>query len=344
MKHKILLNGVGRIGKAILKQLLDDENFEIIAINEINPYIENIVYSINYDSTYGNLDDKFRVVDGKFIENSKRKIEILKYKSLNEIDLKNIDFIIDASGVKHDIDILEKLDVKAIFLTHANQNAHKNIILGVNEEELDIKKHKVISTSSCNATALLPALKIIDDKKHIVCGDIATIHPLLNHQRVLDGNFVGSATRDVDYNFEFGRSATQNIIPNNTTTIKACSYVMPSINHDIISSNSLRVPTDTVGAINVCLFTQKNSSKEEIIKIFEEYQSNQKHPIVLNNTEPLVSSDFKKEKFTTIIDHRYTDVKNKKMIKLLVWYDNEWGYASKTIEILKYYTHKKRVS
>lgn len=341
MKHKILLNGVGRIGKAILKQLLENDNIQIIAINEINPYIENIVYSINHDSTYGNLNDRFKVTDKNYIQNSKNKIQILNFKSLEDIDLLDIDFIIDASGVKHDIKILEKLDVKAIFLTHANETAHKNIILGVNEEELDIKKHKVISTSSCNATALLPALKIINDSKHIVCGDIATIHPLLNHQRVLDGNFVGSATRDVDYNFEFGRSATQNIIPNNTTTIKACSYVMPFINHDLISSNSLRVPTDTVGAINVCLFTQKDSSKEEIIKIFEEYQSNQKHPIVFNNTEPLVSSDFKKEKFTTIIDHRYTDVKNKKMIKLLVWYDNEWGYASKTIEILKYYINKK---
>ncbi|MGP2656757.1 glyceraldehyde 3-phosphate dehydrogenase NAD-binding domain-containing protein [Malaciobacter sp. WC5094] len=344
MKHKILLNGVGRIGKAILKQLLDNSDFEIVAINEINPYIKNIVYSINYDSTYGNLDDKFKVIDNNFIKNSFTKIKILNYKSLFEIDLKDIDFIIDASGVKHDNAKLEKLDVKAIFLTHANQNAHKNIILGVNEQELDIKIHKVISTSSCNATALLPALKIIHDKKEIVCGDIATIHPLLNHQRVLDGNFVGSATRDVDYNFEFGRSATQNIIPNNTTTIKACSYVMTEINHDLISSSSLRVPTDTVGAINVCLFTKENTSKEEIINIFEKFEENQKHPIVLNNYEPLVSSDFKKEKFTTIIDHRYTDVKNKKMIKLLVWYDNEWGYASKTIEILKYYINKKRVS
>lgn len=344
MKHKILLNGVGRIGKAILKQLLDDNNFEIVAINEINPYIKNIVYSINHDSTYGNLEDKFKVLNEHTISNSQNKIQILNYKNINEIDLKDIDFIIDASGVKHDIKELEKLDVKAIFLTHANQNAHKNIILGVNEKELDTNIHKVISTSSCNATALLPALKIVDDLKQIVCGDIATIHPLLNHQRVLDGNFVGSATRDVDYNFEFGRSATQNIIPNNTTTIKACSFVMPSINHDLISSNSLRVPTDTVGAINVCLFTQKDTSKEEIIEVFENYEKNQNYPIVLNNYEPLVSSDFKKENFTTIIDHRYTDVKNKRMIKLLVWYDNEWGYASKAIEILKYYTHKKRVS
>src|SRR5574344_2631367 len=96
---------------------------------------------------------------------------------------------------------------------------------------------KIISTSSCNATALLPALKLIDDKKEIICGDIVTIHPLLNHQRVLDGSFVQSATRDVDLNFEFGRSSTQNIIPSKTTTIKACSYVLNKFNSDLISSN-----------------------------------------------------------------------------------------------------------
>ncbi|RXJ91768.1 glyceraldehyde-3-phosphate dehydrogenase [Arcobacter sp. CECT 8983] len=341
MKEKILLNGVGRIGKAILRQSLSDSNFEIVAINEINPYIKNIVYSINHDSTYGNIEDRFVIDNENFIKNSKTKIKILNHQNIFDIDLKDIDYIIDASGIKHDIKSLEKLDVKAIFLTHANENAHKNIILGVNEQELNTNKHKVISTSSCNASALLPALKIIDESKKIICGDISTIHPLLNHQRVLDGSFVGSATRDVDYNFEFGRSATQNIIPNNTTTIKACSFVNPKINQELISSNSLRVPTDTVGAINVCLFIEKKTSKEEIIKLFEEFEKNQNYPIVLNNYDPLVSSDFKKQAYTTIIDHRYTDVKKEKMIKFLLWYDNEWGYASKTIEILKYYAQKK---
>ncbi|MGM0518958.1 MAG: glyceraldehyde 3-phosphate dehydrogenase NAD-binding domain-containing protein [Campylobacterota bacterium] len=341
MKKTVLLNGVGRIGKAILKQLQGDNNFEIVAINEINPYIENIVYSINYDSTYGNLEDRFKVIDKNSIENSQSKIKIYNHKSLFNIDLKNIDYIIDASGVKEDIKALSKLDVKATFLTHANKDAHINLVLGVNEQKLNTKTHKIISTSSCNASALLPALKIVDDKKQIICGDIATIHPLLNHQRVLDGNFVGSATRDVDYNFEFGRSATQNIIPNNTTTIKACSFAMPKINHDLISSNSLRVPTDTVGAINVTLFTKEDSTKEEIIDIFKKYEENQNFKIVLNNFEPLVSSDFKKQNKTTIIDHRYTDVKNKKMIKLLVWYDNEWGYASKVVDILRYYNNKR---
>ena len=103
MKTKILLNGVGRIGKAILKIILENKNFEIIAINEINPYLENIVYSINHDSTYGNISDKFKVIQNNFIENSNNKIKVLNHKNLNEIDLSNIDIIIDASGVKEDI-------------------------------------------------------------------------------------------------------------------------------------------------------------------------------------------------------------------------------------------------
>ena len=110
----------------------------------------------------------------------------------------------------------------------------------------------------------------------------------------------------------------------------------------IISSSSLRVPTDTVGVINVTLMTKKECSKDEIIELFEKYEKNQKFPIVLNNYEPLVSSDFKKENKTTIIDHRYTDVKNNHMIKIIVWYDNEWGYASKVVDILKYYTDIKK--
>ena len=341
MSTKLLLNGAGRIGKAVLKQLLENKDFEIVIINDINPYIENIVYSINYDSTYGKLDDKFKIVENNYIRNSKSKIKITHFNSLDKIDLTNIDIIIDSSGKKEDINLLKQLPISAIFLTHPNKNADINVILGANEEKLNPSIHKIISTSSCNATALLPALKLINDNKEILCGDIVTIHPLLNHQRVLDGSFVGSATRDVECNFEFGRSSTQNIIPNKTTTITACSYVLEKFNKELISSNSLRVPTDTVGAINVTLFTKQSSTKNEIIELFKEYEKTQKFPIVLNNIEPLVSSDFKKERFTTIVDFRYLEVKNN-MIKLLLWYDNEWGYASKVVEILKYYEEIKK--
>ena len=326
---------MGRIGKAILRISLETQAFQIVAINELNSNKQNITYSINYDSTYGSLKDKFTLVDNH-IENKTSKIEILNQASLFDIDLKKlgVDFVIDASGSKVDILELKRLDAEAIFLTHPNKNADINIILGINEDKLSLKSQKVISTSSCNATALLPILKLIDDKYKIEYGDIVTIHPLLNHQKVLDSTCIGSHDREIECNFEFGRSATQNIIPSKTTTIEACSFIIPKINSEIISSNSLRVPTDTVGVINVTLTVKEDCSKESLLKICKEYEKNQKFDILLNNSESLVSSDFKAQSFTTILDHRFTDVKMKKMIKLVVWYDNEWGYASKVVDIV----------
>ncbi len=337
---KILLNGIGRIGKAILRIALESKSLNIVAINEINPNIKSIAYTINYDSTYGAIDDKFQVV-GNYIENSTTKIEILNHHSLEDIELVDIDIIIDASGSKIDIQKLRELDVKAIFLTHPNRDADINVILGVNEKQFDLNNHKIISTSSCNATALLPILKLIDIEKGIEYGDIVTIHPLLNHQRVLDSGCIGSVDRGIECNLEFGRSATQNIIPSKTTTIEACSFVMPTINSDSIASSSLRVPTSTVGAIAVTLFVKAECTKEEIILLCQAYEKNQKFDIMLNSYEALVSSDFQKQRYTTIVDHRFTDVKGKKMVKLLIWYDNEWGYASKVVDIINIFCNPK---
>lgn len=333
---KILLNGLGRIGKAILRIANSSGKLQIVAINELNSNIKNIAYSINYDSTYGRFEDKFEVVDS-YIENSSSKIEILNNSTLFDIDLKSldIDIIIDASGSKVDTKKLKELDVKAIFLTHPKKDADINVILGVNEDKLDLNNHKVISTSSCNATALLPILKLIDDNYKIKYGDITTIHPLLNHQKVLDSACIGSYDRDIECNFEFGRSSTQNIIPSRTTTIEACSYLHPSINSSILSSSSLRVPTHTVGAINVTLFVNKICSKDKFLKLCKNYEENQQFDILLNNNEALVSSDFQALSYTTILDHRFTDIKMEKMIKFVIWYDNEWGYASKVVDIVK---------
>ena len=332
---RILLNGVGRIGKAILRIAESNEKINIVGINELNTNIKNIAYSINYDSTYGQIKDKYKV-DGDTILNSINTIKIYNCKNIFDIDLKskNIDIIIDASGSAVDLEYIKNHNSIPFYLTHPYLKADKNIILGVNEDSIDYQVDKVISTSSCNATALLPVLKLIDDTYEIDCGDITTIHPLLNHQKTLDSACIGSQDRDVECNFEFGRSSTQNMIPSKTTTIDACSYVMPFINHDIISSSSIRVPTATVGAITVSLSVKKSCNKEDLIEVLTNYAKNQKHKIIFNNNCPLVSSDFQGEEYTSIIDHRFIDVKKNKMIKLVIWYDNEWGYASKVIDIV----------
>ena len=328
----ILLNGVGRIGKSILRILESDANLNIVAINELNTNIKNIAYSINYDSTYGKLNDKYSY-DENSIFNSKNKIIILN-QTLEDIDYSNIDIIIDASGSKINKDVLDKLPVKAIFLTHPNKEADINVILGVNEEKLEDKK--IISTSSCNATALMPILKDIDQKFGIQRGDIVTIHPLLNHQKTLDSNCVGSSDRAIECNFEFGRSATQNIIPSKTTTIEACSFVETQFNHDLISSSSLRVPTSTVGVINLTIQTKEKITQEIVIGFIKELINTQKSKIYQLNSEELVSSDFQCEEYTTIIDERYIQVIGENQLKLIIWYDNEYGYASKVVDIINY--------
>ncbi|OPX27722.1 MAG: glyceraldehyde-3-phosphate dehydrogenase [Campylobacteraceae bacterium 4484_166] len=329
----IVLNGIGRIGKAILRISHDIENINIVAINDINSNIQNIAYAINYDSTYGIIKDKYKV-DGSYIQNSKTKHEVLNHRRLQDIDLSNIDIIIDSSGAKVDTKILKTLDVRYIFLTHPNSSADINVVLGINHDKIDTTTDKIVSTSSCNATAILPALKSLDEKFGIVCGDIVTVHPLLNHQKTLDAKCIGSDDRDIKCNFEFGRGAMQNIIPSGTTTIDACSLVLQQINSDIFSSNSFRVPTDVVGAINISVYTKQSCNKDEVIQLFENIAKNQKFDIFLNNHEPLVSKDFQQQRFTTIVDHRWTDVKNDHMIKLVLWYDNEWGYASRVLDIV----------
>ena len=332
---RVLLNGVGRIGKAILRIANEDKTLNIVAINELNQNIDNITYAINYDSTYGKLHDKFLSYES-YIQNSNFKIKILNESSLEDINYKdlNIDIVIDASGAKVDVEILKQLSPKAFFLTHPSKNADINVIMGVNEDKINTTSHKIISTSSCNATALLPVLKLIDDNYKILCGDIATIHPLLNHQKALDAHCVGSSNREVECSFEFGRSSTQNIIPSKTTTIDACSLVHTKFNHSLISSNSFRVPTAIVGAINLSVFVEKDIDKESLIRLCEDAQDQQKYRVIYNSTEPLVSGDFTQCKYTSIIDHRFTDVIQKKMIKLVLWYDNEWGYASKVVDIV----------
>ena len=332
---RVLLNGVGRIGKAILRIAEENKAFDIVVINELNTNIQNIAYSINYDSTYGKLQNKYQVENDSIV-NQKSKIKIINFKNFLDIDfsLYDIDIVIDASGSIVDIERIKENCNTPIYLTHPNAKADINLILGVNENCVDYSKDTIISTSSCNATALLPVLKFIDDTYEIEYGDITTIHPLLNHQKTLDSACIGSQNRDVKCNFEFGRSSTQNMIPSQTTTIDACSYVMPSINHDIISSSSIRVPTTTVGAINVTLTVSNACDKESLIKLLEDYEKSQTSKIILNNTCALVSSDFQGEEYTSIIDHRFIDVKKNKMIKLVIWYDNEWGYASKVVDIV----------
>jgi glyceraldehyde 3-phosphate dehydrogenase len=192
--------------------------------------------------------------------------------------------------------------------------------------------YNTFSTSSCNANALYPILKIIDDNYNILSGDIVTIHPLLNHQKTLDGGCLQSGEREVDCNFEFGRSSVFNLIPSNTTTIKAISFIEPKY-QKILTSNSIRTPTDTVGVINVVLWLDKKTNIDELLDKLSQ------NKIIKINDLPLVSSDFKNEIYS-IVDKRFIKV-YENMVKLVIWYDNEMGYAKRVVNLIKEFFIKR---
>jgi len=337
LKNRILINGLGRVGKAILRIALKDKSLNIVAINELNSNLENIAYSINYDSTYGRLNDKF-YVSNNYIQNTDTKIQILNYQKLEDINFKdlNIDIVVDASGSNYDLLKLKTLSPRLFFITHPEKNADINIMFGINEHLYKVNKYKIISTSSCSATAMLPVFKLIYDNYRVISADITTIHPLLSHQKTLDCQCVGSYSRNIECSFEFGRSSVQNIIPSKTTTIEAARLVSPCAKNTPISSSSFRVPTNIVGALNMVLHIKKRTTREKLIELCKKYEKNQSSHIIKNSFEPLVSEDFKAMEFSSIIDHRFTEVINHNMIKLVVWYDNEWGYSSRVVEMIKY--------
>ena len=305
---KILINGLGRIGKLILREGI--EKFDIVAINEKITNPNNLSYVLNYDTTYGKSEIEFIAYKDYLIANGK-KIKLYS-KNLNEL-VDKFDLVIEASGKYH------KIDAKNIIYTYPNINV-KNIIYSVNDENLSLP----FSASSCNANALYPVLKLIDENFNIISGDIVTIHPFLNHQKVLDGVCLQSGEREIDCNFEFGRSSVFNIIPSNTTTIKAISLIDKKY-QNLITSSSIRVPTNTVGVINAVFWLEKKVNMEKILKILKT------NKIIKINDLPLVSSDFKGEIYT-IIDKRFIKV-NKNMVKLTIWYDNELGYAKRIIKL-----------
>ena len=213
------------------------------------------------------------------------------------------------------------------------------MVLGANEQEFDVDNHHVISTSICDATALAPILKVISKEYGIEYGYITTLHPWLNYQNLMDGPASSwSVPGEIYHHYALGRSAIGNMIPKPTSAITATCHVLKkeNITEDMIGSFSYRPPTAIVGSADITLKLKKNVKVDEVISVFEEIEKSQSLSIFHNNWEPLVSLDFKKTEYSAIIDHRWTDIIKGSLLKLVLWYDNEWGYAARVLDQVKF--------
>ena len=339
---KVGINGFGRIGRAIFRTNMNKKLFEIVAINDINTDVENIAYQLNYDTLYDQLKDKFKVDKGH-IYNGNYDLKVFNENHIDDVDWKSkgVDIVIDASGILDNVlrghATIEKQAVKKVVVTHSPNEVDFTMVLGANEDKLDLSKHHVISSSICDATAIGPVLKIIKDNFGISSGHLTTLHPWLGYQNLMDGPASSwSVPGEIYHHFALGRSAIGNMIPKPTSALSASCKVVDGISPELIGSYSIRTPTHIVGCADITLVLKENTTQDNVIKAFEEYSNTQKWDIVNNNFEPLISLDFKGSEFSANVDHRFTSLIQGNMLKLVLWYDNEWGYATKVCEQVKY--------
>jgi len=337
---KIGINGFGRIGRAIFRINEFNPFFEISVINDIDPLIENHAYLLNYDSIYGTLRNKVSVSEDKnLLKSDGQKIVFYSKEKIDDIPWSDhgVSIVIDSSGIYDNVvnshNLLKK-GIQKVIITHSpRESVDHTIIIGANEKSLDNSKHHIISSSICDANASAPVLKIINEAFGIDDGFITTLHPWLGYQNLLDGS-LRSVSNPGHYwsDFALGRSSNESIIPKPTTLIPALQKVIPEITTDI-HAMSFRVPTSIVSASDMVLSLTKPTTFEDLEKMFRQLE-NLYPDVILINYESLVSIDFKGIKQSCVVDLRWLKVfKNK--LKLIIWYDNEWGYANRVIDIIK---------
>jgi glyceraldehyde 3-phosphate dehydrogenase len=251
----------------------------------------------------------------------------------------DVDIIIDSSGIYDNVvsshNLIKNKTIKKIIVTFSPKDSvDKTIIFGVNEDTFNPQKHHVISTSICDANAAGPALKLLDDEVGVDHGFITTLHPWLSYQNLLDGSLrsvesPGHFWKD----YALGRSSILTVIPKPTTLVRALHEVMPIISKNM-EALSFRVPTNIVSTSDLTINLKNSVSVKDINELFKS-KAAEKTALLGYNDEQLVSTDFKGISESIIIDGRWTRIMNGKTIKCILWYDNEWGYSNRVVDMVR---------
>jgi glyceraldehyde 3-phosphate dehydrogenase len=338
-RPRIGLNGFGRIGRALARINLQQPAFEIAAINDVHLDNANLAYLLKYDSVYGRLsncltsDERAIYVDGT-------TIPICHASSVSAVPWGDfgVDFVIESSGdPANEPHIPECRSVRNVILTRAPEGSFpvQSVVFGVNESDLEPQSQFAISTLTCDATALGPILKVILETHEIEGGFLTTLHPWLSSQNLLCGaTSPRLASVDPLAHYVLGRGAPMNVLPKQTSAIRTTALVLPEI-ADCCEAVSFRVPTSAVCSAHLVLTLTADISHAELVARYEEFERGQRFGILRNSTELLTSLDLRGEGYSAILDHRWTHVRGGRHVRLVYWYDNEWGYASRLYDTLK---------
>ena len=341
MATRVGINGFGRIGRQVLKAIRDyyPEELEVVAFNDIGD-MKTMAHLLKYDSTYGRFDGTVEVHEEGLLIDGK-KVKVFKETDPSAIPWKDlgIDIVIESTGlftikedgvnkkgktVKGAVNHITSGGAKKVIISAPAEGEDLTIVLGVNEDKYDPKKHHVVSNASCTTNCLAPAAKVVHDKYVIKRAFMTTIHSYTNDQKVLD--MPHSDLRRA-------RSAGLNIIPTTTGAAKAIALVIPELKGKF-DGYSLRVPTPTVSVVDFTAELEKSTTTDELRQAFREAAKLPRFKGILEAVdEPLVSMDFKGNPYSSSIDLPFTSVLGKEatnFVKVVAWYDNEWGYSVRT--------------
>lgn len=337
MKIKVGLNGFGRIGRSVLRitEASDNYEYEVVAINA-RANAETLAHLFEYDSSYGIFDGQVEVKNNDCISVNGRDIVITRAAKPSEIPWKDlgVDIVIDNTGkFKNREDAQGHIDAgaKKVVITCPAKNEDITIVLGVNDDKYDNELHNIISNASCTTNCLAPVAKVIDAKFGIENGMMTTVHAYTNDQQVLD-----KTHKDL----RRARACAGSIIPTTTGAAKAVSLVLPELEGKL-NGFSLRVPTQTVSVVDLVVnLKKKDVTVEEINAALKEAAENELNGILGYCDKPLVSVDFKGDKRSSIVDALSTMVMSAGLVKVISWYDNEWGYAERTADLVNMISKK----
>jgi glyceraldehyde 3-phosphate dehydrogenase len=328
MTISIAINGFGRIGRMVFRQAILMDDISIKAVNATYPP-ETLAHLIKYDTNHGIFDGEVTFDDDALIVNGKR-VQIVSERDPLELPWRElgIDIVIEATGKFNSRDLAAlhlEAGAKKVILSAPGKNADVTIVMGVNDDKLDIEKHHVISNASCTTNCLAPVAKVLSDSFGIVNGLMTTVHSYTNDQKNLD-----NPHKDL----RRARAAGQSIIPTSTGAAKALSLVLPELEGKL-HGMALRVPTPNVSLVDLVVDLEQDVTPEEVNEAFIKASEEGMEGILALTMEPLVSVDFNTNSKSAIIDGLSTMVIDNRKVKVLAWYDNEWGYSARVIDLTK---------
>lgn len=333
MAIKVGINGFGRIGRNVLRTALGDADIDFVAVNDLTD-TRTLAHLLKYDSIMGNLDHDISA-DGDMIKVDRDSFKVFSEKDPSVIDWESVgaEIVIESTGRFTNAEDAKKHlrgTVKKVIISAPAKGEDLTIVLGVNEEMYDAGKHHIISNASCTTNCLAPVAKVIHEKFGIKNALMNTIHSYTNDQQLLD-----LPHKDL----RRARAAALSMIPTSTGAAKAIALVIPDLKGKF-DGISVRVPTPNVSLVDVVMTLEKETTTEEVNAALKGAANGDLQGILAFSEEPLVSIDFRGNPNSSIVDAENTKVIDGNLVKILAWYDNEWGYSCRVRDLVKYIAEK----